>query len=158
MFTLTLYKFWEWMWRHNAYLQCTQVLPTSFYWKQRTRFKPSWHEIRSYVTSILTYWSASYITALTARFERYLHIIRSLAAMSASSTIKPKYILLISFWMISRHEIFGRPCLCFLWLLEVQFLGIRSMYIRCRWPISSRLKHTHTIFYCFGVGCFLQNH
>ena len=85
---------------------------------------------------ILTYWSSSCITALIAWLERHLHIIRSLAATSASSTVQPKSILLMSFWITAHHEVFGRPVLRFPWagFQRYSFLEIRSISIRCIWP------------------------
>ena len=47
------------------------------------------------VNILLTYWSASCITALTTRLKRCLHTIHSLARTSASSTVHS--ILLMSF-------------------------------------------------------------
>ena len=42
-------------------------------------------------------------------------------------------ILLISFWMTSCHDVFGRPGLLFPWdgFQWYSLLGIRSMFIRC---------------------------
>ena len=50
---------------------------------------------------LLAYWTASCITALTAWLERCLHIICPLAATSASSTVHPRSIFLMSFQMTS---------------------------------------------------------
>ena len=80
-------------------------------------------------------WTASCITTLTSWLERCLHITRSLAATSASSTVHPRSILLMSFWMSSRHDVLGWPGFLFPWngFQWYSLLRIRSLFIHCKW-------------------------
>ena len=86
---------------------------------------------------MVTYCLATCIAAFAAWLERCLHSPHKcyLAATSASSTVHPMSNLLISFWKISRHDVFGWPGLRFPWdgFQKYSFLGIQSMSIHWRW-------------------------
>ena len=82
--------------------------------------------------------SSSYLVGsifITGWLHRCLNIICSLTATSASSKVHPRSILLMSFWMIYCHDIFGQPSLLFLWdgFQWHSLLGILSMFICCKW-------------------------
>ena len=104
---------------------------------------------------LLTYWTALCITALTTWLERCLHIIYSLAATSASSTVHPRAILLMSFWMTSCHDVFGWPGSLFLWdgFQSYSLLGVRSMFIYSKWPDHWR---RHFLITAVSWGCLVH--
>ena len=55
------------------------------------------------------------------------HIIRSLAATSASYKVHPRSTLLMSFWTTSHHHVFGRPGLLFQWD-GFQWYSLRALW------------------------------
>ena len=113
------------------------------------------------MTSLSRYFWKTYLTgqrrtltAPAAWRERYLQMLRSFAATSASSTDHPHSNLLMSFLITSLHDILGRPGLRFPWtgFQVYSFLGIRSMSMRCTCPNHWRRRFLITDV---SWGCFV---